>query len=148
MAPQRPSVVAGAIWLVVGVVAMAGLTALMAAVFKGELIDAWAAGRSDDGAVKPPAFVPVAVTMFVVVALLSGVLLSFFRDGHNWARVVLSALVVLVGVGTLAILRTSPPTLFLVVAAVSLVVDVATVVALWHRETRTFCRAPVDSGGR
>jgi O-antigen/teichoic acid export membrane protein len=146
MTPQRPAMVTGAIWLAAGVIAAAGLTALMTVVFEDELVRAWAADRSDSGAVEPPAFVPVAVTMFVVVALLAVVLISFFRDGHNWARVVLSAVVALVGVATLAILRTNPPALFLAVAVVSLVVDLAAVGALWHPDTRAFCRrAAVDS---
>ena len=146
MTPERPAVVIGATWLSIAVVTMTGLTALMTVVFEDELIDAWAAGRSDSGAVEPPAFVPVAITLFVVVALLSVVLISFLREGHEWARIVMSAVVVLVAIATLAILRTDPPALFLVVAIASLLVDVAAVVALWHRETRAFCRhRPVDS---
>src|SRR5690242_6659062 len=141
MSPQRPAMVTGATWLAVAAVAMTGVTALMTVVFKHELVDAWAADRSDAGAVEPPAFVPVAITMFVVVALLSMVLISFFRDGHDWARVLLSAVVVLIGIATFAILRTNPPVLFLAVAVVSVVVDLAAVVALWHRDTRAFCRS-------
>jgi hypothetical protein len=139
MSPQRPAMVTGAIWLAAGVVAAAGVTALMTAVFKDELVSAWAADRSDAGSVEPPAFVPVAITMFVVIALLAVVLVSFFREGHNWARVLLSAVVVLVAIATFAILRTNPPALFLSVAVVSLLVDVAAVVALWHKDTRAFC---------
>src|SRR3954452_24552333 len=45
MSPQRPAVVTGAVWLSVGVIAAAGLTALMTLVFKDELVDAWAADR-------------------------------------------------------------------------------------------------------
>ncbi len=143
MTPQRPAAATGAIWLAIAAVAMTGLTALMTVVFKDELVRAWAADRSDSGSVEPPAFVPVAVTMFVVVALLAMVLISFFREGHNWARIALSAVVVLVGIGTFAILRTNPPALFLVVAIISLIIDLAAVVALWHKDTRTFC-ARVD----
>lgn len=139
MTPERPAVVTGAAWLATAAVAMTGLTALMTVVFKDELVRAWAADRSDAGAVEPPAFVPVAITMFVVVAALAVVLISFFREGHNWARILLSAVVVMVGIATFAILRTHPPALFLVVAIVSLVVDLAAVVALWHRDVRAFC---------
>lgn len=139
MSSQRPAMVTGATWLAAAAVAMTGVTALMTVVFKDELVRAWAADRSDAGAVEPPAFVPVAVTMFVVVALLAVVLLSFFREGHNWARIVLSAVVVMVGIATFAILRTNPPALFLAVAIVSLVIDLAAVVALWHKDTRVFC---------
>jgi len=146
MTPHRPAAVTGATWLSIAVVAMTGLTALLTVVFKDELVDAWASGRSASSAVEPPAFVPVAVTMFVVVALLSVVLVSFLREGHEWARLVMSAVVVLVGVATLAILRTGPPPLFLVVSVASLLVDAAAVVALWRRDTREFCkRRPGDA---
>jgi len=147
MGSQRPTVVSTAVWLAIAVVAMAGLTALMTVVFKHELVSAWAADRSDDGAVEPPAFVPVAITMFVVVAALAAVFISFLRHGHNWARILLSALVALVGVATLAILRTNPPTLFLVVAVVSLALEVAAVVALWHKDTRAYCAHVPPAGG-
>ena len=139
MTQQRPAVVTGAIWLAIAAVAMTGLTALMTVVFKDELVRAWAADRSDSGAVEPPAFVPVAITMFVVVACLAVVLISFYREGHNWARILLSAVVVLIGIATFAILRTNPPALFLAVAIVSVLVDLAAVVALWHKDSRAFC---------
>ena len=139
MTQQRPAVVTGAIWLAIAAVAMTGLTALMTVVFKDELVRAWAADRSDSGAVEPPAFVPVAITMFVVVACLAVVLFSFYGEGHNWARILLSAVVVLIGIATFAILRTNPPALFLAVAIVSVLVDLAAVVALWHKDSRAFC---------
>jgi cytochrome c biogenesis protein CcdA len=136
---QRPAMVSGATWLTVAAVAMTGVTALMTIVFKDDLVRAWAADRSDAGAVEPPAFVPVAVTMFVVVALLAAVLIAFFREGHNWSRILLSALMVMIGIATFAIVRTNPPALFLVVAIVSAVIDVLALAALWHKDTRAFC---------
>jgi hypothetical protein len=148
MGPQRSVVVVGATWLTIGAVAMTGLTAVLTVVFKDELVDAWAAGRSESSLVEPPAFVPVAITMFFVFALLSAVLIALFRQGHNWARIVLSALMVLIAASTIAILRTDPPTLFLVVAVVSLVVDLAAAVALWHKDTRVFCSEPADLSQR
>jgi drug/metabolite transporter (DMT)-like permease len=138
MRPQRPGAVTGAIWLLVGVVAMTGVTALLTAVFHDELVDDWAEGRTDVGSVEPPAFVPVAITLFVVVALLAFVLLMFFREGHNWARLLLSALVAVLVVGTLASLRTGPPPVFVVAALLSIAVDVAAFVMLWHKDTRAF----------
>jgi hypothetical protein len=141
MSQQRPGSATGAIWLLVGVVGLAGLMALLTAVFEGELVDAWARGRTDAGSVEPPAFVPVAVTMFVVVAALTAVLLTFFRHGHGWARVLLTVVVVMMAIGSLAAVRTSPPAVFLVLSLASLVVDVAAIVALWHRDTRGFTAA-------
>ena len=144
MGQQRSVVVTGAIWLTAGAVGLAGLATLFTIVFKDELVDDWAADRVDVGSVAPPAFVPVAVTMFLVVAMLAFVVLAFFRQGYEWARVLLSLIALVLALATLAVLQTSPPTLFLVVAIVSLVVDVAAVVALWHKDTRLFCGEKAD----
>lgn len=144
MGAQRPAAVTRATWLVAGVVAMSGLTAVFTAVFKGELVAVWAEGRTDVGSVQPPAFVPVAITLFVVVAVLAAVLLVFFRAGFTWARVVLSALSVLMAVTTFAALRSDPPALFLVLSAVSVLVDLTAAIALWHRDVRAFTAAPVE----
>ena len=144
MGQQRSVVVTGAIWLTAGAVGLAGLATLFTIVFKDELVDDWAADRVDVGSVSPPAFVPVAVTMFFVVAMLTFVVLAFFRQGYEWARVLLSLIAIVLALATLAVLQTSPPTLFLVVAVVSLLVDVAAVAALWHKDARAFCSGPVD----
>ena len=142
MGAQRPPAVVVATWSAVGSVAMTALTALLTIVLHGELVDAWSRGRTDISAVRPPAFTPVAVTMSVVLAVLVGVLLSFFRSGYDWARVVLSVVVLLVGVATCAVLRADPPVLFLVVAVASILVDLTAVLALWHRDTRVATRLP------
>jgi len=118
-------------------------------VFKDELVDAWAADRApDSGSVAAPAFVPVAVTMFFTVAMLAIVVLLFFRQGYEWARVLLSLIAAVLGAATIAVLRTDPPTLFLVVAIASLVVDVAAVAALWHKDARAFCSERADLSHR
>jgi O-antigen/teichoic acid export membrane protein len=149
MGQQRSVMVAGAIWLTAGAVGLAGLATLFTIVFKDELVDGWAAGRTGDtGSVTPPAFVPVSVTMFFVVAMLTFVVVAFFRQGHGWARVMLSLIAVVLAAATLAVLRTDPPMLFLGVAIVSLVVDVAAVAALWHKDTRAFCDEPADLSRR
>jgi hypothetical protein len=138
MNQQRPGSVTGAIWLLAGVIAMAGVTALLTAVFEDDLLDSWAAGRTDVGSVQPPAFVPVAITMFVVVGLLAAVLIVFLSRGLNWARLLLTALVTFMGVAALAGLRIDPPALFVAVLWVWLAVDVAALVALWRKDTRAF----------
>jgi hypothetical protein len=142
MGGQRPTAVVVATWAAVGAVAMVALTAVLTVVLHGELVDAWARGRTDITAVQPPAFAPVAITMSVVLAVLVGVLLSFFRNGYDWARVVLSVVAVLLGVTACAVLRTHPPTLFLAVAVVSVAVDLTAAVALWHPDTRLATRLP------
>jgi hypothetical protein len=73
----------------------------------------------------------------------------FLGQGHNWARVLLSTLVVLMAIATLASLRANPPALFVVLSIASLVLDAAAAVLLWHPDTRAFTRdAPVESSAR
>ena len=148
MTQQRSAMVTGAVWLTVAMVGLAGVATLFTIVFKGELVDDWAADRTDAGSVAPPAFVPVAVTMFLVVAMLTFVVLAFFRQGYEWARVLLSLIAIVLALATVAVFQTSPPALFLAVAIVSLVVDVATVGALWHKDTRAFCGEKADLSHR
>jgi hypothetical protein len=136
---QRPASVMGAIWLLVALVALTGLTALLSVVFEDDLIGAWAASASTSSSVEPPSFVPVALTLFIVLALLAGVLVMFFREGLNWSRLALTALIVLMGISDLAGLRVHPPTLFWVLSIAALVLDVAVLAFLWHKDTRTFC---------
>ena len=147
MSEERPGSVVAVTWLLGGLIALTGLTALLTIFFKDELVDDWASGRVDTGAVEPPAFVPVAITMFIVVATLAVVLLVFFLARFSWARPVLTAVLVVLGIGLLSTLRTGPPALFLVLTVASLAVDVATVVCLWRRDTATYLAedpAPVD----
>jgi hypothetical protein len=140
MTVERPASVKAAVWLTLGLVALSAVTSLLAIVFKTELRDAWESGRLDAGSVKPPAIVPVTVVMLIVVALLAVVLMEFFRARHGWARNALTATVVLMALGTLGMIRIGPPALFVVLSAAALVLQVAIVVALWHRDTSAFLR--------
>jgi hypothetical protein len=140
MSRQQPRSVSGATWVVGGLVVLSGLTALLTVLMRDDLVRAWAAGHPDESGVKPPSFVPVAIVLFVVFALLAGVLTMFFRSGHNWARLSLTALVCFMAVATLAGLRTGPPTLFLLVSVVAVVLDLALLFFLWHRDTSAYIR--------
>ena len=84
---------------------------------------------------------PVAVVMLIVMALLAVVVLEFFRSRHGWARLALTATIVLMALGTCATLRIGPPAIFVVLAVIGLVLQVAVVVALWHRDTSAFLRS-------
>jgi hypothetical protein len=140
MSRQQPRSVSGATWTLGGLVALSGLTALLTVFMRDDLVRAWATGHPDETGVKPPSFVPVAIVLFVVFALLAGVLLVFFRHGHNWARLSLTGLVAFMAIATLAGLRTGPPALFLVVSLVAVVLDVALLFFLWHRDTSAYIR--------
>lgn len=141
MIRQQPQSVTNAVRVLLGQVALSGLTAVLTVVFKDELVDSWASGRDElSTTVQPPAFVPVAIVLFFVFAGLTGVLIAFFREGHNWARLSLTALVAFMAVATLAGLRTSPPTLFLVLSLLTVVLDVALLFFMWHRDTSRYIR--------
>ena len=150
----QPAAVKRAIWLLWALVLLGLATTVLTVVMRDDLIRSWAEGRPDirplleseglqavkDGAVQPPAFVPVAVVLFVVVALLIWVLVVFFRNGYGWARVSLTVLLVLVAIGTVASMRSGPPTTFLVLAFVSFVIELAAVAYLWHPQTSQYLR--------
>ncbi len=138
MSQERPGSVVGAIWSMVALIAVSGVSAAMTVVFKQDLIDSWAAGMPDTTSVQPPAFVPVAMVMFVVVAMLAFVLVAFFRAGFGWSRVVLTAVVVLLAIGSIVIMRAGPPALFIVLEAISLLLEIAVLGCLWHRDTGAF----------
>lgn len=141
MRGRRPASVVLAIWLLAAMIVLGGITALLTVVLEDELIAQWAEGRVDVGAVQPPSLVPVAIVMFVVIAVLAGVLVEFFREGYQWARVVLTFLVATMALATLAGLRVGPPLLFVVLTVAALVLDVAVLACLWHPDTTAYVRA-------
>ena len=132
---EQRTAVRRASWAVLAVLAVGALGTALAVVLRDELVEAWSVGHPVDSAIQPPAFVPVAVVLFVTFAALVLVLLALLRSGQTWARHCLAALLVFVAVGTLATLRTSPPPLFVGVSVLSLVVDAVAVFFLWHPAT-------------
>ena len=82
----------------------------------------------------------MAVVLFITFALLAAVLVVFFRDGHPSARLVLTGLAVFFLFAMVVMYRQDPPVLFVVLAAVSAVLDVVLVYFLWHRDTNEFLR--------
>ncbi len=135
--PRALSWVTRGVWaqVVVGVT-----TAVLVVVEREALMDAWTSGQSPDSTIAPLSFLPVALVCcgtFVGSVLL---MLAFLRAGHGWARWCLAAIVAFVVLATVAALRTAPPTPFVVVSAVGLLVEVATLVALWHPSVSRFLR--------
>ncbi|WP_155993299.1 hypothetical protein [Nocardioides sp. URHA0020] len=146
MSQDRPASVKAAVWLTLALVALSGVMALLSIIFRDDLMEAWESGRPDASSLKPPAIAPVAAVMLVVVALLALVILEFFRSQHGWARWALTGNVVLMALGTCATLRIGPPALFVVLSVVGLVLQVAIVVALWHRDTSAYLRESRRAG--
>ena len=146
MTRQQPRSMQRVGQVLLALLGLGALVAVLTVVLRQDLVDAWAAGNEvrieglAANTISPPAFVPVAITLFVVLALLLGVLYMFVRAGHNWARLALSVLMALLVFATVAGLRTGPPTVFVVLSLLSLVLDVAVLVLLWHRDTSAYMR--------
>lgn len=137
------------------VVALMGLATVLTIVLEDDLIEAWAQRNPGareilrEGGIEAlkqssialPAFVPVAVVMFVVMLGLLAVLRVFFREGYEWARLSLVGVALLVGLGAgLIAFRESPPAVFVVLALVTMLADLAFLALLAHPDTTAFIR--------
>lgn len=156
MTAQLPTSVVRSIWLLRAVVGWLGLTALFTYLFLDDLIETWAEGNETartilrergleglkESSINIPKFVPVAVVMFIVFAALAGVLVVFFRAGYGWARVAMTVMVLSLGFATLAGMNRDLPILFVGVSVVALLLSVALLVLLWHKDTSRYLRAP------
>jgi hypothetical protein len=154
MSVQHPASLAWAQRMLAALVALGLVVTVLMAVFRDQLIRSWAEGRPDmrrvlqtqglegvkNGDVHVPAFVPVAVVLFVVVALLIWVLTAFLRGGYNWARVALTVTLFFLAVGTIAGLRTGAPATFMVLSVASFPIEAAAVYFLWHKDTSAYLR--------
>ncbi|GEP37106.1 hypothetical protein NPS01_07690 [Nocardioides psychrotolerans] len=137
---QQPRSLVLAVRLLLALVVLGALVTLLTAVQREALIRAWSVGHPSDSSIQAPAFVPVAVVLYVVYAGLMLVLLPFLRGGYSWARWSQFALVAIIVISTLAALRTEPPTLFVVCSVASLPLDAAILYLLVHRDTSAFLR--------
>ena len=131
----------------------AAVTALIV-VLQDQLIRSWAQGRPDtrkvlrtrgldavkNGEVHVPAFIPVALVLFVVMALLVWVLAAFLRGGYGWARVALTLTLFFLAVGTIGGLRTGAPVTFMVLSVASFPIEAAAAYFLWHKDTSAYLK--------
>ena len=143
-----------ATWALVAVMA---LVVVLLAVFRNDVIGAWASGHEgarevfdrggraelERSGFAPPSFVPVAATMLVVGALLVWVLAAVLRRRHRWGQLGLLALVLGSAYAGIALgFVLAPPPVFVVGAVVSLLVEGVAVAGLWHPDTRGFLAGP------
>lgn len=159
MAGQQPITLTRASQVLGALLGLGALAAILMVFLEDALIESWAehnpsvrkafeAGGIDavrESSVHIPAFAPVAIVLYVVLAGLALVLMAFVRAGHDWARICLVILVVCTALGTIAGFRTTPPTLYVAFAVVSLVIEVVLVYFLYHRDTTAFLRGPERS---
>jgi len=152
MSWHHPASLTWARRLLVALVALGAVVTVLIVVLRDQLIRTWAQGRPDtrkvlrtqgldavkNGEVHVPAFIPVALTLFVVVALLIWVLSAFLRGGYGWARVALTVTLFFLAVGTVAGLSTGAPTTFMLLSLVSFPIEAAAAYFLWHRDTGAY----------
>jgi hypothetical protein len=154
MSAEQPVSVTRARQLLAVLVALGAVVTVLIVVLQDQLIKSWAEGRPDtrkvlrsqgldavkDGEVHVPAFIPVALVLFVVVALLIWVLAAFLRGGYGWARMSLTVTLFFLAVGTIAGLRTGAPATFMVLSVLSFPIEAAAVYYLWHKDTSAYLR--------
>jgi len=154
MAEQQPASLAWATRMLAAVVVLGAVVTLLMVVLRDQLIRSWAEGRRDtrrvlstqgldgvkNGEVHVPAFVPVALVLFLVVAGLIWVLTAFLRGGYGWARIALTLTLFFLAVGTVAGLRTGAPVTFMVLSIVSFPLEAAAAYFLWHKDTSAYLR--------
>jgi hypothetical protein len=157
----RPRSVDLAVRTAWGLVALMGVVVVLLAVFHDDVVGAWAdhhegarevfdqGGRValERAGFAPPNFLPVAVTMLVVGAMIVWVLGVFLRLGYRWGQLGLSALLVGCVYASVALsLVLSPPPAFVVAGVVSLLVEGVALACLWHRDTLAHVRGPWSGG--
>jgi len=149
---QQPASVTWATRMLSALVVLGGVVTVLIVLLRDQLIRSWAEGRPDtrkvlrtegleavkNGEVHVPAFVPVALVLFVVVAGLILVLAAFLRGGYGWARIALTLTLFFLAVGTIAGLRTGAPATFMVLSVVSFPLEAAAVYFLWHKDTSAY----------
>ncbi len=141
-AQHHPASVTWASRLLAALVALGAVVTLLIVLLQDQLIRKWAEGRPDtrkvlrtrgldavkSGDVLVPQFIPVALTLFVVLALLIWVLTMFLRGGYGWARVA----------RTIARFFLGAPVTFVVLSVASFPIEAAAAYFLWHKETGEF----------
>jgi hypothetical protein len=151
---DQPVSVTRARQLLAALTALGGVVTLLIVLLRDQLIRSWAEGRPDTrrvlrtggleavkgGEVHVPAFIPVALTLFVVVTLLIWVLSAFLRGGYGWARVALTLALFFLAVGTIGGLRTGAPATFMVLSVASFPIEAAAAYFLWHKDTTAFLK--------
>lgn len=142
---QHPTAVTRAIQLLLGLLVAGFVVTVLVVIFRDDLDEAWSAGHPADSSIKPLEFVPVVIVLYIVLALLTLTLIPFFRNGHNWARHSLVAVVLMIALSTSAVLRTDPPILFVVISIAAMLLEVLILYYLWHRDTSRYLHEEATS---
>lgn len=150
---SRPRSVTHVVRVLLALVVITGLAAVLVRVRQDEVVRTWAEGNVAarklllEGGVEAveaspivPSFVPLAIVFFVVFALLVGVLLAFFVEGHEWARLSLAATAAFGIVAAAVVLRLGLPALFVVVSVLAILLCLVLLFLLWRPDTNRWFR--------
>lgn len=150
----RPTSMTNAVRVLLALVVVTGLGAVLVWVRQDEVVRTWAEDNEAarklllEGGVEAvkaspiaPSFVPLAIVFFAVFALLVLVLVAFFVEGHEWARLVLAATAVFGVLAATVVLRLGLPVLFAAVSVVAIALCVLLLLLLWHKDTNRFFRS-------
>jgi hypothetical protein len=156
---ERPASLTLALQLLAALVLLGAVTVVLIVVRTDDLVRAWAEGNPavrqvletrgleavKEGSVQPPHFVPVGITLYVVLAALVAVLGVFLSNGFEWARLGITVLLFFAGVAGIAGLRVGQPVLFDICTIVGLALSAAVMVPLWHPDTTAYIHADPDT---
>lgn len=148
---SRPTAVNRVFQLHWALVGLAVLTTLLVVLLHDQVVEQWAMGNATarelfeaggaaavEAELAVPAFTPVAVVFCLVYVGLVWVLLAFLDHRAHWAQWSLSILLVGMAVGTVGVVLTGLPGVFVVIAFVSFGLEILAFLFLWHPDTRAF----------
>jgi hypothetical protein len=130
-AGRRPRPVARAA-LLVRLLLLLGAVMATVAVVLGDRVLGDSVAPTADSARAAPTVVPVVVVLYVTVAALVLVLLSFLTSGHDWARHSLAVAFALLGVWMTALVVAGPVVTLVVLGLVWVALDVVLLVLLYR----------------
>jgi hypothetical protein len=156
---ERPASLTLALQLLAALVLLGAVTVVLIVVLRDDLIRSWAQGNPavrevletrgldavKEGSVQPPQFIPVAITLYVVLAGLVAVLGVFLNNGFEWARLGITVLLFFSAVAGVAGLRVGQPVVFDVCTVVGLALFAALMVPLWHPDTTAYIHADPEA---
>lgn len=149
---ERPRSLIMALRLLAALLVVAGVTVVLIVWRQDDLLRAWAEGNRatrelleregleavKDGTVRPPHIVPVAVTMYVVMAVFLWLLGIFVRNGFEWARIGITLLLGCTAIAAVGGMLTQIPLLFDIATVTCMVLGLLCLAFLWAPATSRY----------
>lgn len=141
---EPPPAIQTSVTIIWAVVALAVVSTLLTFFYLDDLVDA--AGTDLTGAQEDAARtggIIGAVIGFVIFGAVWAALAVFLRKGANWARIVLTVLVVLgLALSVFSLLAGNQPAIFLILGLINIALYVALVYFMWQQESTAYLTAP------